>query len=142
MRSTVWVLMALVGLAASAAEGQAGCTNCKGKLPPGLDAEACAAPGGFCLEPGCCEESRRCCDNAWAGYCDHRARVDAFWSRVGVPGSHGRGRACRWAVTTPCSMCEQAPADLQPLPAVNSPTPAPSPAPPKAGRRGYTPPLR
>ena len=50
-----------------------------------LDGDICGTPAGYCLAPGCCEYSRHCCDNAWAGYCQHRAKVDAFWSRVGGP---------------------------------------------------------
>ncbi len=45
--------------------------------------KGCAQPGGAGV-PGCCEERRHCFDNAWDGYCQERARVDAFWSKVGT----------------------------------------------------------
>jgi hypothetical protein len=54
--------------------------------------------------PGCCEPRRNCFDNAWDGYCDKRARWDAFWCKVGTgafcsctacPTRDGRGAA--WA---------------------------------------------
>ena len=68
-----------------------GCAGCNGKTscgqasPWAMDGAPCCSPPGYTLVPGCCECSRHCCDNAWAGYCEHRAQVDAFWARVGVP---------------------------------------------------------
>lgn len=47
-----------------------------------LGAPACASPFvGWA--PGCCECPPSACDNAWAGYCDQKAKWKAFWYRVG-----------------------------------------------------------
>ena len=152
MRWTIWMFAATVIATASTAVGhQPGCTICGGGMPGGvwmqrgLDAEACASPAGYCLVPGCCEDTRHCCDNAWAGYCDHRAKVEAFWSRVGVPGSCVRSRPCRQAPMVLCSPCDEGSSEVvQPTPeSAPSPTPTTPPAPPKkAGRKVYLPWLR
>ena len=142
MRERSWIFVAvLIGLASPAAGHQSGGAECNGALPAGpmvswaLDAEACCTPPGYCLSPGCCEHSRRCCDNAWAGYCEHRAKVEAFWARVGVPKPHGRPAACRQAPMAPCAPCST-PA-VQPTPAVLPPStsPLPPPAPPEKATR-------
>jgi hypothetical protein len=143
MRWTGSVLAAVViGVAGPAAGYQPGCAGCNGGMSAGSwaqrgqDAEACASPGGHCFAPGCCEDTRHCCDNAWAGYCDHRAKVDAFWSHVGVPGSCARSRPCRQAIVAPDSPCEpvSTPA-IQPTPAVPTRAPAAMPAPPDEAAR-------
>ena len=53
--------------------------------PSALAAEACGAPMGYNLSPGCCECPPCACDNAWDGYCDQKARWQAFWARLGTP---------------------------------------------------------
>ena len=143
MRWTGWVVAAaVIGLTGPATGYQPGCASCNGGASAGswtqqgLDAEACAGPAGYCLVPGCCEETRHCCDNAWAGYCDHRARVDAFWARVGTPHACPHTRPCRQAPMycgSPCDACYTG--SMQPTPAAPSsaPTPAPTPVPNKAG---------
>jgi hypothetical protein len=145
MRRTSWLLAAaIIGLAGTAVGYQPNCASCNGGATArtwaqkGFDAEACGAPCGYSLVPGCCEDTRHCCDNAWAGYCDHRAKVEAFWARVGVPGSCGRGRVCRGAPMGSCCPSNVAPASVgEPTPAIPTPAhtamPAP-PAPAKAGR--------
>ena len=87
----------VAGFVGSASGQQSGCAGCNGKTPFGhaspwsMDGAPCCSPPGYTLVPGCCEYSRHCCDNAWAGYCEHRARVESFWARVGVP----KPRRCR-----------------------------------------------
>ena len=135
MRWTGWIfVVAVIGLAGSAAGYQPGCVGCSHGTTAGpWSAEACASPAGYALAPGCCEPHRRCCDNAWAGYCDHRARVEAFWSRVGTPAAYARSRPCRQAPMVPCTIsepCSVSDPVMQPTP--TEPTPAPMPAPPEA----------
>ena len=122
----------LVGLASSASAGQPACANCNSGptaawVARGFGAEACASPCGYSLQPGCCEDTRHCCDNAWDGYCEHRARVDAFWARVGTPEACGRGcfgRAARGAGCETCLPCSGSNCN-------GSPTPAKQAAPPQ-----------
>ena len=150
MRWTIGILaLAVIAMADRAVGGQPGCTSCnRGTTADswslrGWDAEACASPGGYSLTPGCCEDHRRCCDNAWAGYCDHRARVEAFWTRVGTPRSCYRAGPCRHlplADSIPCEPCTSDAA--QPMPADPTPAPADMPTPPavpdKTGRNPYS----
>jgi hypothetical protein len=134
MRWTGWILaVAVMGLSGPAAGSQPGCAGCNGgmaggvRAQRGLDAEPCASPCGYSLAPGCCEDTRHCCDNAWAGYCDHRAKVDAYWTRVGVPGACACRKPCRNATEVPCvPCCPRETAPIQPTPA--APVPAPAPA--------------
>ncbi len=56
---------------------------------PLLPASTCPCQVKGCAQPdagvpGCCEERRHCFDNAWDGYCQERARSDAFWSKFGT----------------------------------------------------------
>ena len=131
MRATGWVFVAaIIGLTSSAAGHESGCAQCNGgagAAQAALAAEACAGPGGYTLVPGCCELSRHCCDNAWAGYCQHRAKVDAFWSRVGGPKLHCRQAAGEPSPTAPCE--EISPKAMQPTPAVPPSPVAPALAP-------------
>jgi hypothetical protein len=141
MRSTGRILVIVVlGLAGSAVAGEPGCASCnKGTVGP-WDAEACAAPCGFTLAPGCCEERRHCCDNAWDGYCEHRAKVDACWARLGTSAAYARCRPCRQTTTMPCTACESCEAPtVQPMPtrAVPVRPVAPAPTPDKNTRDIY-----
>jgi hypothetical protein len=150
MRKRSWILAAaLIGLASPAAGHQSGCTECNRGASAGaivsadLGGEARCTRPGYSLAPGCCEQSRRCCDNAWAGYCEHRAKVEAFWARVGVPKSHVRAAACRQAPTVPCD-ADSARA-VEPTPAIPpaSVSRLPSlPATEKATRKPVNPGLR
>jgi hypothetical protein len=153
MRWTGWVLaVAVLGLAGPAAGYQPGCASCNGGMNVGfLGAEPCAGPPGYCLAPGCCEDHRYCCDNAWAGYCEHRARVDAFWARVGQPNAYGCRRTCVQApmpcycsgepsatpVMQPTPATRPTPA-LQPIPATPAPAPAAPPERPAPPRQTST----
>jgi len=66
-------------------------------ISPACDCQCrarCHTPPAYALSPGCCEAHRHCCDNAWDGYCEERARWDTFWSKVGT------GAFCR---CNPCT---------------------------------------
>ena len=133
MRWTGWVLAAVViGLAGWAFGGQPGCVNCNGGLTGGPDAQPCASPGGR-LVPGCGEDNPHASENVWAGYCDHRARVDAWWARLGTPAACARSRPCRQGPIGPCvtctSCCDRV---MQPVPAAVPAAPTPTRAPSNA----------
>jgi hypothetical protein len=95
MRWTGWILAAIVvACAGPACGGQPGCVGCGGGLggwqgcQGALCGEACCSPpgySGYTGSPSCCVNPRPCCNNAWDGYCEHHAKVQAFWARVGTP---------------------------------------------------------
>ena len=70
----------------------------------------CASPCASSLYgtvPGCCDYPPSCCDNAWAGYCEEKARCHAFWHRVGAYLSGcGRNRGCYDCVPSSTTCCE------------------------------------
>jgi hypothetical protein len=139
MRSTGCLfVMVIVGLPYPAFGAQPGCASCNGGAANvwamrGLGAEACASPCGHALVPGCCEDTRHCCDNAWAGYCDHRARVDAFWAKVGTPGACGHGCFSRPVRGASCDKCSSSGnGNASPTPAVKLLPAPPKPEPPVA----------
>ncbi len=127
------VLASSLSTVTLAAAADCGCRGAALMNYPGYAAlcgEACCCSPGYALVPGCCENYKPCCDNAWAGYCEHRAKVDARRSRVGVPHA-GRHAAvcCGWAAIE----TEESP--LQPIPAAPAEPPeksrqraAPNPA--------------
>ena len=92
MRTTRWIVTivpkAVLGLslawaAAPTAAGGTGCSRCG--LPGGYAAPVhamTAAPG---MTQACCDSTCHPCDNAWAGYCEQKARKQAFYARVGAP---------------------------------------------------------
>ncbi|MBN1393998.1 MAG: hypothetical protein JW959_03120 [Pirellulales bacterium] len=97
MQRNRWIFAAsvLAGVFALAADLDAGCGcgSCDGTTSYwALGRGACCSPPGYCMTPGCCELYRPCCDNAWAGYCENKAKVQAFWAKVGEP----RPPRCRW----------------------------------------------
>jgi hypothetical protein len=53
-------------------------------------APACGAPF-FGWQPGCCQDPPSPCDNAWAGYCEEKARWKAFCYRLGTGGKASCG---------------------------------------------------
>ena len=126
MRWTSWILAAMVvGLAGPAGGNQPGCTDCsrgprvKPSVMRALDAEACCWTPGCSLAPDCSDNARHCCDNAWAGYCEHRAKVEAFWARVGTSGTCARSKPCRKPAAAPCSADISYPTPtIQPKPAI------------------------
>jgi hypothetical protein len=96
MRWICWasVPLAVCGLMRSAAGldstyGWGGtCASCQQGY--GYDAPACAAPF-FGFQPGCCESPPSPCDNAWAGYCQEKARCRDFCYRLGTGAGIFRG---------------------------------------------------
>ena len=83
------------------------------------------------MQPGCGECQPHCCDNAWAGYCQEKARQQAFWYRVGSGEfrwfdrvSVGREPACVTCEPT-CVTYEPAEQSLPPEPAELEEAPLP-----------------
>ena len=106
----------MVATSLESAIGHEGCLGCNKSADGGAwCGSACSSPNGYTLSPGCCANTRPCCDNAWAGYCDHRAKVQAFWAKVGTP------RPANTCIFTPvmpagCMKVVQVPACEQPVP--------------------------
>ena len=68
-------------------------------------------PGFHPFFPSCCEDTSPCCDNAWEGYCEEKARCRAHWYRAGPRASCRDGAAC-----VPCSVPEGEPSGIRPVP--------------------------
>jgi hypothetical protein len=148
MRAITWISAVVVlALSGSALGDQPSCPGCYGgpagpgipAVQRGLDAEPCCGPIGYCLGPGCCEYRRHCCDNAWAGYCEEKARSEAFWANFCNPCGGSCRRSCRQApmavYDSACPTSTVAPQPtpaVQPAPAVPAHPPAPTPTPPAA----------
>ncbi len=66
------------------------CVSCSQYRDMDYYAPGCYASPGFNLTPGCCQCQPNCCDNAWDGYCQEKARWQAFWYWVGT----GCSRCC------------------------------------------------
>jgi hypothetical protein len=111
---------------------------------------ACFGPPGYCLAPGCCECAPCACDNAWAGYCEQKARWQAFWTGVGMP--HPPRHGCYYGTTMPgCAGCpaadsateESSPQPVSPTSPAAKPSkplmPIPGLPPERSGRRVYYP---
>lgn len=137
MRWIGWILAAamIAGYAVPVSGGQPGCAGCGGRSTGGLDGEACCSPPGYSTTvqncARCCVKPNSCCDNAWDGYCDHYARVQAFWAQVGVPKSYCRHRcaavSCKTRVAAPrCEYMLQNERSLPPIAPMVAPT-APMP---------------
>jgi hypothetical protein len=91
MRWMCWggVLLATLAMTGNARAYDArGPCGCGGFPAASLSAGACGGVAGYGLMPGCCECPPSCCDNAWAGYCQekarraNRARVAVSWACV------------------------------------------------------------
>ena len=41
---------------------------------------ACYSPNGYNLTPGCCISPPSACDNAWDGYCQEKAKWQAYFT--------------------------------------------------------------
>lgn len=89
MRWSCWILALLAA---------AGLTN----TPSASSGAGPACASSFNLVPGCCECPPSCCDNAWVGYCEEKARWQGFWTRMGT----GAGLA-RWSRPA-CATCPTA----------------------------------
>ena len=140
MRSTGWILaMAMVAGSIGSASGGQPCGGCIGGAAPQqanhafLGGEACCSPtgyAGYSALPGCCcENDQPCCNNAWDGYCEHHAKVQAFWAHVGTP--KPRCRLCDFW-TTRQKPCSESSRPAVPPAATGSPTVAPALAAPMA----------
>ncbi len=153
MRWSGWILAAAVVGYAGVASGQPGCVGCGGRSAAwlALSGEAGCSPPGYSLSAWvgprcCCANQQPCCDNAWDGYCEHHARVQAFWAQVGVP----KCRCCPAAmprmqmrVYTVCPECSPSANQPTASPSAVQPTPslAPIPAPSKEAPKSPLPPI-
>ena len=139
-----FILQGLVCVELHSAEGA---VSHRGGLQPthqqasGLGAQPCAVAGGFHLVAGCCECAPGACDNAWDGYCEQKARWQAFWARLGTPRAPRYAGAMSAALVTAGGSCrrlppvtdELEPPELHSLPAAPLPEPEPTPVPAKPG---------
>jgi len=167
MARTLWVVVLLVGIVVSLTPAAELWAAEPVVLPGGwsamsqygaLSAPACGSPNGLFGYGACCPTTSHCCDNAWACYCEWKAKWHQVWSRVGQPPGGYCGicgaRGCRHmayafypsaypgdGVIVPESMAPvptEAPSadeQLQPVPQAApvpqpAPIPQPTPAPP------------
>jgi hypothetical protein len=150
MRCLGWVSamgLLLLFQASIADGGCASCTGNDGGSYRNYRGPACFAPPGYSLAPGCCECPPSACDNAWDGYCEEKAKWQAFFARVGTPRAHNHGCPTMVPVETCSDNSTYQPAvESQPKPAAKaSIPPAPSPpvlSPVKATRKTSDPWLR
>jgi hypothetical protein len=125
---------------AVAAQADCGCGGMSKRSFYSLSGPPCFSPPGCGVSsPGCCECPPSACDNAWEGYCQHKAKWQAFFTKVGTPrpsyyyGRYGCGG-------TPTPAVKDMPVDEtpspKPAPAADSvkPLPPPIPAPEKTSR--------
>jgi len=153
MRWADWILVVAIfaGHVGSAFGYESGGAGCHGTAmfgqpsPSALGGGACCSPSGYTLVPGCCEYYHPCCDNAWSGYCEHRAKVQAFWSRVGAPKPPCRHFSQWFDSPEMIPYSEEPMPDVRPTPAI-PPAPAapvePQVAPKKTAWRSYRLPAR
>ena len=94
MRWIGWASAVGLLLAIHAASAYAACPTCGGNDTASYRAycgPAGYSPPGYCLQWGCCECPPTACDNAWDGYCQEKAKWQAFFTRVGTPRAHHNG---------------------------------------------------
>ena len=127
--------------AAAAANADCGCSGMSNRSYNSLSGPPCFSPPGCCLAPGCCDCPPTACDNAWAGYCQQKAKWQAFFTKVGTPrpsccyGNGGYGNC-----GSPTPAVKELPADStsSPRPAAGAEPPKtelpPAPAPEKTSR--------
>lgn len=96
MRGTGWILAAaIVAGCVGMSFGGEPCVGCgggggQGFGQPGIAAlsgDACFSPNGFAGYAPICAEGcpdRPCCQNAWDGYCERKARIKAWGPQNGV----------------------------------------------------------
>jgi hypothetical protein len=131
----------LVSMAISVQAADCGCGGMSKKSYNSLSGPACFSPPGCYLAPGCCECPPSACDNAWDGYCQHKAKWQAFFTKVGTPPpSYYYGHCNRgYGSPTPAvPMASETPtvkdAPIEPVPApkpaVRPGSPQPVPPPP------------
>jgi hypothetical protein len=133
MRCFGWAAALSVILSIQAANANAGCAACAGNDGGSYRAyrgSACLSPPGYSLAPGCCICPPSACDNAWDGYCQEKAKWQAFFTTVGTPKAH----CYRCPCMQPCetySTCTETQQTVEPQ-KIYTPKPAnpPTPAPP------------
>jgi len=133
MRWLGWASVLCILLLVQSGIADAGCTSCNGNDSGSYRSyrgSACCAPPGYSLAPGCCECPPSACDNAWDGYCEEKAKWQAFFTKVGTPRQHCHGCPCMVPGET-CSNCADihTTVEQQPTPAAKSTVPPASPAP-------------
>lgn len=119
-----------------------GCASCNGNDNGSYKSyrgPACSSPPGYALAPGCCTCQPSACDNAWDGYCEEKAKWQAYFREVGKPKPHHNISvpslfSFSASHPTPAESCNTQPGntiDTAPNPpkTENSPTPALPPAP-------------
>jgi hypothetical protein len=145
MRWMAWILAAAMaaGCAGQASGGQPGRVEYAGRAAvwqpslASLSGEACCSPNGYAgvsAIPGCCcGKSQPCCDNAWDGYCEHKARVQAWLARVGTAQPQWCPRVERRVLSSASPCVEHSAPTAQPTRAVAPVKPRPpAPQPPVA----------
>jgi hypothetical protein len=117
----------LVCAAGTAWAGDCHCGGMSNRSYQSLSGPPCFSP--LNLAPGCCECPPSACDNAWAGYCQHKAKWQAYFAQVGTPRagcySSCRSGRCASSCGTPTPAVREVPAS----PAETTPTPAVSAGP-------------
>jgi hypothetical protein len=150
MRCLGWASALSFLLLIQAPIANAGCASCGGNdggSYRNYRGPACFSPPGYSLSPGCCECPPSACDNAWDGYCEQKAKWQAFFAQVGTPRVHCN----RYPAMVPVETCSdnsasQPTSEPQPTPAAKATIP-PAPLPPalspsKATRKLNDPGLR
>ena len=95
----------LISVLASRAVGWDG--DCGNAPPRANDAHspctnvACAAKAGYSCGTGCGTCTSPCCQKAWAGYCQEKAKWQAFWARL-CESPQCCKRCCNGAALAPC----------------------------------------
>jgi hypothetical protein len=101
-----------------------------------------SAPGcGGLSQGGCCECQPTACDNAWDGYCEHKAKVQAYFTKVGTKVGTSRS-SCNYGYRYGYGSCSPsmhevtvegaASPQLAPNPAIRPVAPNPAPVNPPA----------
>jgi hypothetical protein len=122
-----------------AAQADCGCGGMSRGSYNSLSGPPCFSPPGGYLAPGCCECPPSACDNAWAGYCEHKAKWQAFFARVGAPQTNCR-YPNRYCYGSPTPAMRDVPAENVPsskpavAPAPSKPDLPPAPTPEKTSR--------
>ena len=144
LSSALLALAVLSSSAFGANHTRGGCASCE--RSSGHGAPACAGPIGYNLKPGCCECPPTACDNAWAGYCQEKARWQAFWARVGTPKPKCGTTVSYTNVPTPAATNRLPPVGPQPkatepVPNGLQPIPEPTPVEPRTSDDNAYPPM-
>jgi hypothetical protein len=119
LRATAGGLI-LIGIAL-AAQADCGCGGMSNRSYNSLSGPPCFSPPGCTSAQGCCECPPSACDNAWEGYCQHKAKWQAFFTKVGTPPpSYYYGHRGNYGTPTPA---------MREIPADSVPSPKPAAAP-------------